>query len=136
VDPIPYHEFFASAGLRLEKSTVLVADLGFRMARSIRQPGLVTWVEPASAAAKAGLKPGDMVQEFNGRAVTGTLETTIESMRPGDSVRLRLSGASGGREISFKLGSKPADDYAFVELEGVTAAQRARRAAWIRGDSE
>ncbi|MGZ4840010.1 MAG: M61 family metallopeptidase, partial [Terriglobales bacterium] len=135
VDPIPYDKFFATVGLRLDKRTVTVSDAGFRT-RGYGQPAVVASVDPASKAAKAGLKPGDIVQEFNGRAVLRGFETSIEAMRPGDLVRLKLSGAGGQREISFKLGSKLSDDYAFVELDGATAAQRARRAAWIRGESQ
>jgi predicted metalloprotease with PDZ domain len=136
VDPIPYPKFFATVGLRLEKRTVMIADAGFQTARSYNQLDVVTSVEPGSAAAKAGLKPGDIVQEFNGSPVTPGWEATIESMRPGDAVRLKLSGAGGQREISFKLGSMPSDDYVFAELDGATAAQRARRTAWIRGESQ
>jgi predicted metalloprotease with PDZ domain len=135
-DPIPYDKFFATVGLRLEKRAVMIADAGFRMARSLSQLGVITSVEPGSAAAKAGLKPGDILQEFNGRPVTRGLEAAIESMRPGDAVRLKLSGAGGQREISFKLGSMPSEDYVFAELDGATAAQRARRTAWIRGESQ
>jgi predicted metalloprotease with PDZ domain len=135
VDEIPYNEFFATVGLRLDKRIITTADAGFRT-RAHGQPAVVASVDPASAAAKAGLKPGDIVQQFNGRSAARGLETSIEAMRPGEVVRLKLSGAGGKREISFKTGSKTSDDYAFVELDGATAAQLARRAAWIRGESQ
>jgi predicted metalloprotease with PDZ domain len=136
VDPIPYDRFFATVGLRLEKRTVMIAGAGFHLVHSFGQPGVVASVDPGSAAAKAGLKPGDILQEFNGRPVTRGLEAAIESMRPGDAVRLKLSGAGGQREIRFKLGSMPSEDYVFVEFDAATSAQRARRTAWIRGESQ
>ncbi len=134
--PIPYDEFFATVGLKLERQTIHVADAGFRTARRYGRPATVITVDPGSGAEKAGLRPGDTVLEVNGRAPELLPETEISTLRPGDLVELRVASAGGTRRVKFKVGTRAVETYALVEREDVTAAQRARRAAWMRGDSE
>ena len=93
-------------------------------------------VNVGSEAEKAGLRAGDIVQQVNGRTPGEAPENDLMILRIGDNVDLRVSGATGPRRVKFKLAGTPAENYALVEREGVTEAQRARRAAWIRGDSE
>ena len=135
-DAIPYDEFFATVGLRLDKQTVVLPDPGFRTVRRPANAAIVVSVNADSEAEKAGLRPGDIVQQVNGRAPAEAPENNLMTLRIGDTVDLRVSGATGARRVKFKLAGTPAENYALVEREGVTEAQRARRAAWIRGDSE
>ncbi len=135
LDPIPYDAFLASVGLRLDKQPTRVADAGFQVSWRYGPP-LIVEVDPNSEAAKAGLQVGDVFQEINGHALVRPLESEIELMNPGDSVRVRVSGPKGPRDVSFPLGSKAVTDYTVVERNDATPAQRARRAAWMRGESE
>ncbi len=131
---IDYNHFFSTVGLRLDKKTQTVADAGFRFGRVFGQVGngaSIAQVDPSGPAAKAGLKPGDVVQQINGRTVGGPLDAMLANARPGDEVRLTLSS---GREVTYKLGSRSEDSYSLVDLDNVTPEQRARRAAWVRGD--
>lgn len=136
VDPLPYEKLFATVGLRLDKRTVTVPDPGFRTLRRQSDAGVVVVVTPGSEADKAGLRVGDVVQQVNGRAATAVPENDVLMLHIGDTVQLRVLGAGGVRKIKFKLAGTTVDDYVFVERGDATAAQRARRAAWIRGDSE
>lgn len=138
VVPLPYDDFFKTVGLRVQKTSTTVADAGFRTRRAFGQPvGTtlpVSQVEAGSAAEQAGLKLGDVVQEVNGKPIAGSAESQLSAMKPGEEVRLRVSGRGGQRELSFKLGSHTVDMYELVDAEDVTPEQRATRAAWIRGD--
>jgi predicted metalloprotease with PDZ domain len=135
-DPIPYDGFFATVGLRLEKQAIALPDPGFRTVRRLANAAIVASVAAGSAAEKAGLRPGDIIQQINGRVPGAAPENDLMVLRIGDTADLRVSGASGRRRVKFKLAGTPAENYALVEREGVTEIQRARRAAWIRGDSE
>jgi len=57
-----------------------------------RKGAIVTSVEPGSAAQKAGLKPGDIVTEVNGRPIRNAtdLRNAIGLLRVGDKVRLKV----------------------------------------------
>ena len=135
-DAIPYDKFFASVGLRLDKQAIVLPDPGFRTVRRLANAAIVVSVGAGGEAEKAGLRPGDIIQQINGRAPGEVPENDLMILRIGDTVDLRVSGATGRRRVKFKLAGTPAENYALVEREGVTEAQRARRAAWIRGDSE
>jgi S1-C subfamily serine protease len=86
-------------------------------------------VDPGSPAAQAGLKAGDVIQQVNGKPLSGPLQQL--GLQVGDEVRLTLAG---GREVVFKLAGKQQDTYALVEIDNVAPEQRARRTAWARGD--
>ncbi len=135
-DAIPYDEFFATVGLRLDKQAIVLPDPGFRTLRRPANAAIVVSVGAGSAAEKAGLRPGDIVQQVNGRTPGEAPENNLMILRIGDNVDLRVSGATGPRRVKFKLAGTPAENYALVERADVTEAQRARRAAWIRGESE
>jgi hypothetical protein len=60
----------------------------------------------------------------------------ISMMEPGTMVKLKVSSHNRTREIKYRLAAKQDVEFAFSELQDVTAEQRVRRAAWIRGDSE
>ncbi|MBZ5630563.1 MAG: PDZ domain-containing protein, partial [Acidobacteriia bacterium] len=136
VDAIPYDKFFATVGLRLQRQMITAADAGFRSARHMGRPATVMFVSAGSEAEKAGLRAGDTIQEINGRASELQPETEISSMRVGDAVNLRVARDGGQRHIKFRIGARPVENFVVIEREDATAAQRARRAAWIRGDSE
>ncbi len=57
-----------------------------------RAGALVSQVTPGGPAEKAGVKPGDVVTEFNGRPVTNTtdLQKMVSATKPGTSVALKV----------------------------------------------
>jgi predicted metalloprotease with PDZ domain len=136
VEPLPYDQLFATVGLRLEKRARTAPTLGFHTSRTYTQPPTVTSVESDSEAEKAGVRAGDVVHEFNGKAAVGPLEPLLAGLHVGDTVHLKLSGAGGAREVKVQLGGREENDYALIESENATEAQRARRAAWVRGHSQ
>lgn len=93
---------------------VTVQDLNQTLAESFglaRPDGaLVAGVAPGSAAEKAGLKPGDVVAEVNGRAIgrSGELSSLIGMASPGDTVKLKVWRDKGWKELQATLGSAEA----------------------------
>ena len=65
---------------------------------------------PGSAAAAAGLKPGDVITEVNGEPIarSGALSSLIGMSAPGEKVKLKVWRDKAARDIEAKLGG--ADD--------------------------
>lgn len=86
---------------------VAVQDVNAQLAQSFgldRPRGaLVSAVEPNSPAAKAGLKPGDVILSVNDRPIDryGTLAGTIAAIKPGEKARLRIW--HDGKEVSIDV---------------------------------
>ena len=81
---------------------------GARIATQVSPSGAQP-ITPGGPAAKAGLKPGDLVLEVNGRAVNGAAEliVAIRSNAPGETVKLKVQTPGGAaREVSVTLGSQ------------------------------
>lgn len=73
---------------------------------------LVNNVTPGSPADQAGLARGDVILSINGTQITDSyqIQDRIRELDPGDTVRLVVDTASGGkRNIYATLGSKPDD---------------------------
>ena len=89
---------------------VTVQDLNQTLAESFglsRPDGaLISSIAPDSAAAAAGLKPGDVITEVNGEAIQrpGDLSSRIGLAVPGDVVHLKVWRDKSLREVTAKLG--------------------------------
>ncbi|MBL8201664.1 MAG: DegQ family serine endoprotease [Chromatiales bacterium] len=74
---------------------------------------LVGQVDKAGPASKAGLKPGDVILEFNGRPISqsGELPPLVGETRPGTKVELTVWRDKKAREINVTVAElKPAED--------------------------
>jgi len=85
-----------------------VADLNEKHRRQFRIPekiegAVVTEVAPDSAAAEAGLQPGDVILEINRKGVTGAEEA------------VRLTETSGDRTTLLKIWSRGGSRYVVVD---------------------
>lgn len=89
---------------------VTVQDLNQALAESfgLSRPGgaLIASVAPHSAAALAGLMPGDVITEIDGQLIdrSGDLSSRIAQQMPGDTVRLKIWRERAARELAVKLG--------------------------------
>ncbi|MDE1947348.1 MAG: Do family serine endopeptidase [Burkholderiales bacterium] len=94
---------------------VTVQDLNQGLAESfgMKSPdgALVSSIAPDSAAASAGLKPGDVITEVNGQAVqrSGMLSNLIGMSAPGDHVKLKVWRDKSWRDVDVKLGNASSD---------------------------
>lgn len=137
-DEIPWNDFLRSVGLRVDEVANTVADAGFAASRNFDGPMSVGAVTPGSEAERAGLQPGDTILELQGKPAAGQ-ESRQELMRlsPGDTLTLKVRGRRGGeRDLKWKVGGRQEISYEVKDLEQVTAGQRARRAAWLKGEAQ
>ncbi|MDH4050573.1 MAG: Do family serine endopeptidase [Rubrivivax sp.] len=89
---------------------VTLQDLSQPLAQSfgLKQPdgALVAQVLPGSAAAKAGLKPGDVIVQMDGQSVAtaGDVSSRVGQARPGDALSLGIWRDKEQRDVTVKLG--------------------------------
>ncbi len=135
-EEIPWDDFLRSVGLRVETESSTSADTGFFASRNFEGPITVGAVTPNSDAARAGLQVGDAILELQGKSVEQSRQE-LARLVPGDTISVKVRGRRGGeRDLKWKVGSKQEISYGVKDLDQVTAAQRARRAAWLKGEAE
>jgi serine protease Do len=97
---------------------VTIQDVTQTLAQSfgLKSPdgALVSSVAPDSAAAKAGLKPGDVVTQLNGEAVvrSGDLSSRVGMFDPGTEVKLTVWRDKTSQQLTAKLGQAGSDQRA------------------------
>ena len=103
-------QILASGHAQHARLGVTAQDLTQGLAQSfgLGQPNgaLVASVQEHSAAATAGLQPGDVITEVNGEAIerAGDLSSRISMAVPGDTVKLKVWRDRSERVFSVKLG--------------------------------
>jgi predicted metalloprotease with PDZ domain len=136
-EEIPWNDFFRGVGLHLLQGTNTVADAGFVATRNFDGPVTVASLTAGSDAERAGLQVGDTVLEVNGKAAGQASSQEIAGLNSGDPITVKVRGRRGAeRELKWKAGSRNEVSYELKDLENVTAEQRARRTAWLRGEAE
>jgi predicted metalloprotease with PDZ domain len=136
-EEIPWNDFFRTVGLRVEAITVTVPDPGFIASRNFDGPISVAAVTPGSDAEQQGLRVGDVILEFQGKSAADDFQQQLSRMSPGETITLKIrSRRTGDRELKLKLGSRQELSYLLKDLDQVTPEQRARRAAWLKGEAQ
>jgi predicted metalloprotease with PDZ domain len=136
-EEIPWNDFFRSVGLRLEEATTAIADSGFMASRNFDAPMTVTAVTEGGVAESVGLQVGDIILEINGKTAGQESAETTALLNPGDAITVKVRGRRGvERELKWKVASREEISYYIKDVENVTAEQRARRAAWLKGEAE
>jgi predicted metalloprotease with PDZ domain len=138
LDEIPWNDFLRSVGLRVESSTQKVPDPGFMASRNFGGPTTVVSVTSGGEAEHAGLQVGDTITEIQGNpSGEESLYRLLPSLTPGDTLTVKVRARRGSeRELKWKVGARDEVKYEVKDLEEVTPAQRARRAAWLRGEAQ
>ena len=77
------------------------------------EPKVVTALV-GSPAFKAGLRPGDVIEEVNGRATRGLMHEDVMSMLRGDSGTLKLALRRDGKRVSMEVPMDVWDESAVV----------------------
>jgi serine protease Do len=94
---------------------VYITDVSEELAKSFNYPAkggaLVQDVSPDGPAAKAGLKPGDIVTKRDGKQVTDTVvfRNAIAATKPGTTVSLHVWREGKEQELKVKLEELPND---------------------------
>lgn len=97
----------------------ITPQLATAMKLSDRKGALVGDVEPNSPAARAGLQPGDVIVEVNGKPVTDSreLRLSVSAMAPGTPINMRVSRNGQPRNVMLTLGDVPAKQTAAATRE-------------------
>ena len=76
-----------------------------------REGALIADTVSDSPASKAGLQSGDVIKQFNGRAVKDgrTLKLAVASVAPGTEVKLEVLREGKMEKIAIKVGEQPRD---------------------------
>ncbi len=132
----PYDQFFATVGLTLRMGQVQAADPGFVVSQGFKLQPVVVEITPGGNAAQAGLAVGDVIEEINGKPADASFDALLGAVTIGDTLRLRVAGPGGRRELKFKLASRQRPEYSLEDVPDPSPGQLARRAAWERGEDE
>jgi predicted metalloprotease with PDZ domain len=134
VDDIPWDDFFRTVGLQLTKKKMSIAEVGLVAGRNFDGPPTVTHVDPGSEAEKAGLAVGDVLLEINGREPSVDVQQKLQQLHTGDVLQVHVRGESGERKLQWKVGAREEVEFELRDVENMSAQQKARRAAWLRGE--
>ena len=94
-------------------------------------------VTPGSEAERTGLQVGNTVLEINAKTAGQESTQEMSLLTPGDTVTVKIRVRRGvERELKWKVGSREEISYELKDMENITAAQQARRAAWLRGEAQ
>jgi putative serine protease PepD len=104
---IPIDTVKQFTGQLISNGSVQHAFLGVRIATQGGGAKVAT-VEPGSAAAKAGLKVGDVVLAVDSKAVRSSdqLRAAIAAHKPGDKITLRVSRSGHVQTVGVTLGTR------------------------------
>ena len=89
----------------------LSSDLAKGMGLSSVHGALVSDVTPGGPAAKAGVKPGDVILKLNGQEITSSndLRNRVSAMAPGTTVALDVQRNGTKQTLTATLGEVPED---------------------------
>jgi predicted metalloprotease with PDZ domain len=136
-EEIPWNDFLRGVGLRLVEGRNSRADAGFVASRNFDGPMAVAAVTAGSEAERAGLQTGDTILEINGKTAGQESSDEMARFAAGDTITVKVRSRRGGeRELKWKVGSREEISYEIKDTENVTAEQRARRAAWLKGEAQ
>jgi predicted metalloprotease with PDZ domain len=132
-DPIPYEEYFAYAGITVEKKLDSEKPwLGISQSKSDDGHAKITNVMPGGAADNAGLDRDDVVIGVDGRTVDADgLSETISDHKPGDTLRITVIRLGMVKEIPVTLMASPYPTYTLKPMEHPTQEQQAIYSSWM-----
>jgi predicted metalloprotease with PDZ domain len=136
-EEIPWNDFFRSVGLRLIEGKTTVSDAGFAASRNFDGPMIVSSVNTGSPAEGAGMQTGDTVLEINGKVPGRESSLDVERLKPGENISVKIRNKRGvEHEFQWKMASREETTYDLKDMENISAEQRARRAAWLKGEAQ
>lgn len=124
-EPLPYQQTLALAGLELRTVEHKRGVLGFTPDRESGGTVTVRAVDEGSPAAEAGLRPGDVIVNWNGADVPRSLGRWAREQQPGEMVKVRFRRDEKEQAIQFKLGEEK--EVLYQVAEDSHAGEKARR---------
>ena len=124
-EPLPYQQILRLAGLEMRTTEHKRAVLGFSAERESGGTVTVGGVDDGSPAARAGLRLGDVVVNWNDGDVPRSLERWVRERQPGETVRVRIRREERERTLEFRLGEEK--ELLYQVAEDFRAGEKARR---------
>ena len=103
-------QILAGGKVRRGRLGVVIQDVNQALAQSFGLTGpmgaLVSSVEAGGPAAQAGLQPGDVILQVNGKPVpdSSALPLMISDLAPGANAKIQVWRSGSARELSLKVG--------------------------------
>jgi predicted metalloprotease with PDZ domain len=134
VEPLPYDEAFAAAGLRLVRSPGRNASSGITIDGNDRQSARVGALRAGSAAQEAGLQEGDVMLSIGGSRVSrDNWNSLLARYKPGDRVTIQVQRFRRTVDVVVELRDSDYILYRLEEIPGASDASRRLRNSWLTG---
>jgi predicted metalloprotease with PDZ domain len=124
IEPFPYQQILALAGLELRTTEERRPALGFFMERDSNGALTVRTIDSGSSAAQAGLRDGDAIINWNGGEVPRRVERWLPEQRAGDALKLRVRREDKELSVEFRLGE--IKEIRYQVFEDAHAGEKAR----------
>ena len=134
-EPFPYQPILGLAGLELRTVEHRMAALGFTASRDAYGALVVRTVDADSAAAQAGLRPGDTIISWNGGEAPRWLTHWANEQKPGDLLKLRIRRDEKEFSLEFRLGEIKEIAYEVSEDSHANEKARGIREGMLRGET-
>jgi len=135
VDPFPYQQILALAGLALRTVERRRPALGFFAEHDPSGPFVVSTVDSEGPAAQAGLRAGDVILNWNGGEVPGRVEHWLQEQKAGDLLKLRVRREDKEISLEFRLGENKETLYEVMEISHAGEKPRHIREGMLRGET-
>src|SRR6185295_2598178 len=118
VEPLPYNEALAAAGLRLVRTAANQPyDAGIVIDRDDRQSLRLGALRPDSPAERAGLQQGDVLLSIGSTSVTReNWFQTLNRYKQGDRIPVTVRRFRRSTDLTITLGSPEIYDYRIEEI--------------------
>jgi predicted metalloprotease with PDZ domain len=132
-EPIPYEEYFAYAGITVEKKIDSEKPwLGVGQGKSDDGHAKINYTISGGAAEAAGLERDDVVIGIDGRSVDeDEFSEAILEHKPGDTLRMTVIRLREVKEIPVTLIASPYSTYALKPMEHPTKEQQTIYNSWM-----
>jgi predicted metalloprotease with PDZ domain len=135
IEPFPYQQMLALAGLALRTVEERRPTLGFFMDLDSNGAIIVRAVDSGSSAAQAGIRVGDRIINLNGGEVPRRVERWLQEQKAGDALKLRVRRADKELSLEFRLGEIKEIRYQVVEDAHAGEKARHIREGILRGET-
>jgi predicted metalloprotease with PDZ domain len=132
-DPIPYEEYFAYAGIAVEKKLDIEKPwMGVDTTKNDDGRAKIRNIIPGSPTEAAGLDRDDIIYAVDSRAVDfDGFTKEIAAHKPGDTVRVTVLRFAEFKDFTVTIKANPNPTYTLKLMEHPTDQQKAIYNSWL-----